>query len=442
MLRTRPQRSTIRLAPARTPRYHASMPKDKGRRSKGEGTIRWRSDGRCEGREPPETVPPGEKPRSVYGNSEREVIRKLRELRREREEGLRASDARKLTVGAYLERWIEGPLRASVSKSTHDDYAHLARRHLIPDRGVGKKKLKDLTAEDLDDLYARKRAEGLSPRTVNYVHSVIRVALQRAVKKRLIPFNVARDADPPSMSEHEAKEKTVLSVAQLSDFFRAAGESRNRFEAFFVVAALAGPRPQEILALKWSDLTLPEETGLPGQMIVRRRVSTSSAGLEIVEGTKGSKGKKVKRRVVYLMPDAVGALKAHRRGYLEERIALADRWEATWRERPETRDLVFPSKTGGPMSRENLGRRYFKPLAREAGLPEEATLYTLRHTFATLWLESREPVKVLQEILGHSRIDVTMNVYAHVLPHIQEDSMGRFERLFSDPAHEHRPARS
>ena len=54
----------------------------------------------------------------------------------------------------------------------------------------------------------------------------------------------------------------------------------------------------------------------------------------------------------------------------------------------------------------------------------------LRHTFATLWLESKEPVKVLQEILGHSRIDVTMNVYAHVLPHIQEEAMGRFaERL-------------
>ena len=194
--------------------------------------------------------------------------------------------------------------------------------------------------------------------------------------------------------------------------------------------ALAGPRPQEILALKWSDLTLPEESALPDQMIVRRRVSTSSAELEIIEGTKGSKGKKVKRRIVYLMPEAVSALKAHCRRYLEERIALADRWETTWRERPETRDLVFPSKTSGPMSRENLAERYFKPLGKNAGLPGDATLYTLRHTFATLWLESREPVKVLQEILGHSRIDVTMNVYAHVLPHIQEDSMGRFERLF------------
>ncbi len=72
----------------------------------------------------------------------------------------------------------------------------------------------------------------------------------------------------------------------------------------------------------------------------------------------------------------------------------------------------------------------FQAAGRTAGLPEDATLYTLRHTFATLWLESKEPVKVLQEILGHSRIDVTMNVYAHVLPHIQEEAMGRFaERL-------------
>jgi len=80
------------------------MPRgEKHRRTKGEGTIRWRSDGRCEGREPPEIVPPEERPRSVSARSEREVIRKLRELRREREEGYKF-DARRVTVGQYLER--------------------------------------------------------------------------------------------------------------------------------------------------------------------------------------------------------------------------------------------------------------------------------------------------------------------------------------------------
>jgi len=123
-------------------------------------------------------------------------------------------------------------------------------------------------------------------------------------------------------------------------------------------------------------------------------------------------------------------------------VRFADGWEATWRERPEARDLIFPSRVGGPMGRDNLAKRYFKPLARKARLPEGARLYTLHHTFATLWLESKEPIKVLQEILGHSRIDVTMNFYAHVLPHIQEDSMGRFERRFfgEDPGRREPPA--
>ncbi len=83
------------------------------------------------------------------------------------------------------------------------------------------------------------------------------------------------------------------------------------------------------------------------------------------------------------------------------------------------------------MNRNNLHRRHFKPLAQKADLPKEARLYTLRHTFATLWMESNEPVKVLQEILGHSRIDQTMNTYAHVMPHIQADAFGRFSRRFS-----------
>ena len=290
-------------------------------------------------------------------------------------------------------------------------------------------KLKKLTADHLDRLYSRKVREGLSPRTVGYIHATIRVALQRAVKKRLIPFNVARDADPPLRSEDE-DEKVTLSSEELAAFFRVAADTQNRFEALFIVGALAGSRPQELLGLKWPDLVLPDAPDAPGEMRLVRRVSMSSEGLKVVEGLKGSKRRNRKRRTVYLMPEAVAALKAHRRRYLEERMLRAERWEETWRENPKARDLVFPSQTGGPMNRDNFLKRYFKPLSQAAGLPEEVTLYTLRHTFATLWLESGENPKVLQEILGHSRIDVTLNVYSHVLPHIQHDAMDRFGRRF------------
>ena len=99
----------------------------------------------------------------------------------------------------------------------------------------------------------------------------------------------------------------------------------------------------------------------------------------------------------------------------------------------EDHDLVFPSRTGTPMNGNNLSRRHFKPLLRRAGLLD-IRLYDLRHTFATLWLESGEPPKILQEILGHSRNSVTLDTYSHVVPHMQREAMGRFGVRFVSPS--------
>src|SRR5215217_2781487 len=395
------------------------MAKKRDRRAKGEGTVRLRADGRYEGREPPETVPPGEKQRSVYGGSEREVLRKLREIRRDREQGLNF-DAARLTVGEYLERWIEGPLKGSVAKKTQDDYAHMSRRHLIP--ALGCLKLHKLTAEHLDELYAKKLADdGLSARTVGYIHSTIRVALQRAVKKRLVPYNVARDADPPPIEDEG--EAAPLSEEELKAFFAAAAEAGDRFEAFFVAAALVAARPGEILGLKWSDLTLPEEKGDLGLAIIRRTVSLTGGRVEIRERTKAGRGRNRRSRSVDLLPPVVASLKSHRKRQLEERVRFAKGWQDL--------DLVFPNQHGGPMHRDNLSKRHFKPLLKKAGLPTETRLYDLRHTFSTLWRESGEPLEILQNILGHTRFSVTADHYVHFTPAAQREAMKRFGERFS-----------
>jgi integrase len=231
---------------------------------------------------------------------------------------------------------------------------------------------------------------GVGECTARYIHQVVSSALERAARKHLIPFNVARYADAPPMPENE--EQLALTLEELSRFFEVA--TGTRFENYFILSALCGTRPQEILGLEWSDVKLPKEPGVPGEATIRRRISIHGSGRwDVLDGTKTSrKNKRAKARAVYLM---------------------------------------LPSETGGPMNRNNLHRRHFKLLAQKAGLPEETRLYTLRHTFATLWMESTEPVKVLQEILGHSRIDQTMNTYAHVMPHIQTDAFGRFSRRFS-----------
>lgn len=124
------------------------------RRAKGEGTVRERSDGLWEAREPPE-VAFGESPRSFYGKSKAEAVRKLREAMRDRERGFSA-DVDRITIGRYLEDWVEGPLRESVSEKTRDDYAWICRKHLIPE--IGRMKLKKLTAEHWTDFMRASRA--------------------------------------------------------------------------------------------------------------------------------------------------------------------------------------------------------------------------------------------------------------------------------------------
>jgi integrase len=123
-----------------------------------------------------------------------------------------------------------------------------------------------------------------------------------------------------------------------------------------------------------------------------------------------------------LRPEAIEALKAHRKRQLEE----------TMRYIGLRRDLglVFCSTTGTPIRRQNLQRRSFKPLLKKAGLPD-IRFHDLRHTFATLTLAKGANVKTVSKMLGHSTIRVTLDVYAHVMPGMQSDALKTLDGLFS-----------
>ncbi len=148
------------------------------------------------------------------------------------------------------------------------------------------------------------------------------------------------------------------------------------------MAVLAGPRPGELLGLKWSDMVLPDKPDIPREVRIRRAVSLVWGKPHLRDTTKTGKD-----RPVHLLPEAVAALKAHRLRYLEERLRYAGIWNATWRAEARYEDLVFPSKTGSPMSWNNLVQRNLKPLMRAAGLPETTRPYDLRHTCALLYTD-------------------------------------------------------
>jgi integrase len=350
-----------------------AKPKGKGREA-GEGHVREHARGGYGARL---YVPVklrhlygGKRELSFYGKTAEAALKKRAIGQRDLDE--RRGRAGGQTFGTYLSRWLDALyVLGSVSERTLQDYRYWARGHLIPDDKLGPVLLEDLTAEDLDLLYARLAKGGMGARAINHVHSTARVALQRAVKKRLIPYNPAKDADPPRYSTDE-REYALLSVEDVSRFFEAA--EGDRFEALWVMRVLAGPRPAELRALGWEDLTLPEAG--PGSAVLRRSVvELAGEPSKIRNATKTGKP-----RSIPLLPDVVVALKAHRARQNAERLALVGTWQDN--------GLVFPTTTGTIMSRSNLSRRHFKPILKKANLDPKTRPYDLRHTFATLWMES------------------------------------------------------
>jgi integrase len=181
----------------------------------------------------------------------------------------------------------------------------------------------------------------------------------------------------------------------------------DRFEALYVLALTTGMRRGELLGLKWTDVDLER-----GVLAVRRALAPDGKTFTLPKNGKG--------RSIRLTEQAVEALEAHRNAQDDERSKLGNVWKDN--------GLVFPSTVGTPMNSDNLVYRSFKPLLRRAGL-KEIRFHDLRHTFATLMLEQRENPKVVQEILGHSQISLTLDTYSHVLPDIQEEAIGRLGRL-------------
>ena len=348
-------------------------------------------------------TPTGPKRKTLYGKTRREVDEKLTKAKADRDAGF-VFDADNLTLGNYLDRWVNDCVRDTVRQRTWERYEQIVRVHIKP--ALGRVKLKNITPTHARALYREKLDTGLAPRTVNYIHTTLSKALKDAVADGLITRNPASSVKAPRPKN---KEISPLSSQQAKAFLEAV--RGDRFEAAFVVALHCGLREGEILGLKWSDVDLDA-----GTLQVRRTLSEALAG-RLFEPPKNGKGRSVK-----LTAGAVDALRNHLTRQIEEIESLGDRYR--------DKGLVFPSQVGTPMNAKNLTARSFKPLLKRAKLPN-IRFHDLRHTFATLMLQNGEHPKVVQEMLGHATIAITMDTYSHVLPNMQRDAVERLGILLS-----------
>ena len=357
------------------------------RRGKGEGSISLRQDGRWQARL---TYQDGGRTRrrSLYGKTRAEVGKKLRDALKHHDDGLPLASGRE-TVGNFLASWLRDSAAPALRPRTLDSYRQIVANHLAPE--LGRVALVKLTPAMIQAYMNSKRSAGLSARTVQYHHAILRRALGQAERWGKVSRNVARLVSPPKV---ERPEVLPLTPEQAQVFLKAVAESRD--SALYACAVGLGLRQSELLGLGWADVNLDD-----GTLTVRRTLQRY-AGAYHLDLPKTDRS----RRTLGLPVSLVHALRAHRNLQLRERLKAGPAW------RGDEWNLVFCTEAGAPMPGNYLTHR-FQELLSSLHLPKQR-FHDLRHASATYMLAQGVDLRVVMEVLGHSQIHVTANTYAHV----------------------------
>lgn len=378
-----------------------------GRRARGEGSVFQRKDGRWVVQ-----LELGDgKRKQYYVKTEKEGIKKLRQAQNELEQGTLATGPQR-KLRDYLEDWIENIHKDKLRISTYVKYKKLVG--YIADDGLGDVWLQKLTPEQVRRFYTKmgtdktKGGKGLSTKTVHEIHGVLHLALNNAVAWNYIGKNVCDLVKPPRVVSREA---TSLTLEQAQKLLNTARE--HRLEVLLTMAVVTGMRRGELLALRWSNVDLEHQT-----LLVLHTVDYIPPYGYVETEPKTKAGK----RLVSLPSSLVDVLKQHYTQQLEQRLKVGDTWE--------NRDLVFPDLHGGYFNPVHLSRLFWQ-LLQKAGIPH-MHFHDLRHSAATILLSMGVNMKAVQERLGHSDISITLGIYGHLLPTMQQDVANKWDDVFKD----------
>jgi integrase len=310
----------------------------------------------------------------------------------------------KTTVKDFLERWLADYNR-NLSPCSSERYRQIVRTHLVPN--LGNIPLAQLKPEHLQNLYTSMQNSGLSANTARYAHSVIHVALKTALKWGLIAKNPADAVTTPRIHRHEMQ---TWDEGEIGQFLEAA--KTTPYYAVFYTALFTGMRQSELLGLKWSDVDL-----IGSQISVGRGLHHLADGSFVMTEPKSEKS----RRNIALTPSNALLLKQHQEKQRLDRGMIGKRWS--------NEDLVFSTLEGRALIPEVVTQAW-RRLAARAGL-KVIRFHDARHTHASLWLKLGIHPKIVQERLGHSSIQMTLDIYSHVAPGLQEAAALRFDDMMA-----------
>ena len=305
-----------------------------------------------------------------------------------------------MELGPYLLCWFDR-YAYRLARNTARGYLVNIRSHIIP--RLGSVRLCDLRPLLLEDFYAALRADGLSGTTCLYVHSVLRKALNSAVRWELLPRNPAELLEAPRKSRQKIAPLRPGEVAALVEGCQAYPVPCVRMAV--LLGLLLGLRRGEVLGLQWKDFDF-----LAGTVSIRRTATPDKAGPGGYVVSEPKTANSV--RTLLLASTLAQCLGA-------------------WQSQAEPNPEGFLFWYNGALMRSCFLVRHFHRILDACGL-SRIRFHDLRHTNATFLLQANVPAKIVSVMLGHSGIGVTMDIYAHVLTEMQRPASEAVGRLLAD----------
>lgn len=386
------------------------------KRGSGEGTISRRKDGRWAAAVTTGYGLDGQQKRKFYyGKTRQEVAEKLREAINNQSMGI-VIDSKNINLQQWLTTWLNEYKKPSIRQTSYAYYSYVIDNYICYEDGIGHIKLKDLRPDQLQKLYNDTLKQDFSPSTVKIMHILLKGAMKQAVQNGLIIRDITEGTVRPKLTKGEARVFTLDEQKRFQDVL-----SNEKYSLLYMLGLGTGLRIGELLGLRWQDINTDEGWLQVRQTLVRVKNTDENAHSKtklIPQEPKTKSGK----RTVPIPSNLIPLLEKHEITQKENKLKSYGLYR-------DDLDMVFCDKLGEPLEPSNIRSRLYK-LTEKAGIAH-ANLHCLRHTFATRGLENGIELKVMQELLGHSTIAMTADIYSHVLPDKKKEAAEKINHLFA-----------
>lgn len=354
--------------------------------------------------------------KSFSGYVKKDVVKKMNEYLHKQDIDELPTDEH-MTLEKWFFLWLFEFRVNDLKPSSFERYEGIYRNY-IKDSPIGKMKLVELRAPHMQRYYNSLLSDGISIGVVRTINSFISTSLKEAIRQGYINRNYCQSVKLPRVpKKSQDKIYTVFTKQEQEDFTQ--NIKGHPLEAAFIIAMATGIRLGELLALRWDDIDLEENT-LNINSSIRRVTYIEKDGTRESKTIEQSPKTESSIRVIPFPSSINSIIRRHRIAQNEDKLKLGELYADS--------GLVFANEVGLPLDTKLIPRN-FQSVLKDNNM-RVIKFHSLRHTYATRLFESNVPVKTVQMLMGHSNMNTTMNIYTHVMPEEKEEAVEKLNELF------------